>query len=588
MSAQSGLVGKCINPRWPLRKQLLTGFMACAMSLLIVQYVFQSVTIAVVGSMTEDRSVQGLDDQLQRHLTSSANETGKAVAKQFEAIETTVLQPITVALQQVTRQPAAAYTLGKAHVNDIRCRDASATKDRTRSCLYFAKGRTVEDVTHTDDVAQKAQSALLDRWLPNLPNENGQIAYMYIGMPSKDPSAAGSGLFRIIPSSKLSDVPNTLYACHNPEGTGQRVGVPTHDCYNPVVRPWYKKAMDAVRDHGVVRGLGPTVVTDPYRGAEGAERPWMITIAKAVYAWNGANDQEVYSANDVKGLTQIGVVGVDVLLATVQSLVASVQILQTGFISLVGASGAVIADKHLKYNDPNSFSTTQVYELRASDGIPCDSSSSADQNGCLFRGAYDDINQWKGDVSKLEADSSHKLVKYYSRALAASEGAGTTEFALAVVRIVPVCPSMVYCATLNSWVVLASVPTSEAHGTIDGLKSAVKSAVSETLGVTAGITIGTMLLVTAIIVTQASHITRPIQIMTNAAQSIVNNADSEDVFEHVQSDQLRGDNDEIGDLVQEFKAMVSGLSKKDEAAAATALQDHVAWQENPFAQQGAM
>merc|ERR1711939_469855 len=252
-------------------------------------------------------------------------------------------------------------------------------------------------------------------------------------------------------------------------------------------------------------------------------------------------------------------------------LVASVQILQTGFISLVGASGAVIADKHLKYNDPNSFSTTQVYELRASDGIPCDSSSSADQNGCLFRGAYDDINQWKGDVSKLEADSSHKLVKYYSRALAASEGAAKIEFALAVVRIVPVCPSMVYCATLNSWVVLASVPTSEAHGTIDGLKSAVKSAVGETL-----------------IVTQASHITRPIQIMTNAAQSIVNNADSEDVFEHVQSDQLRGGNDEIGDLVEEFKAMVSGLGKKDEAAAATALQDHVAWQQNPFEQQGAM
>merc|ERR1712093_768616 len=89
----------------------------------------------------------------------------------------------------------------------------------------------------------------------------------------------------------------------------------------------------------------------------------------------------------------------------------------------------------------------------------------------------------------------------------------------------------------------------EAHGTIEGLKSTVKSAVSETLGVTAAITIATMLLVTAIIWTQATHITRPIQIMTNAAQSIVNNADSEDVFEHVRSDQLSGDNDEIGDLV---------------------------------------
>jgi len=62
----------------------------------------------------------------------------------------------------------------------------------------------------------------------------------------------------------------------------------------------------------------------------------MITIAKAVYAWNSAD--------------LIGVVGVDVLLATVQSLVASVRILQTGYISLVGASGAVIADKHRRCN----------------------------------------------------------------------------------------------------------------------------------------------------------------------------------------------------------------------------------------------
>ena len=181
---------------------------------------------------------------------------------------------------------------------------------------------------------------------------------------------------------------------------------------------------------------------------------------------------------------------------------------------------------------------------------------------------------------------SHKLVKYYSRA--SSDSAAKIEFALAVVRVVPVCPSVAVCAALNSWVVLASVPTSEAHGTIEGLKSTVKSAVSETLGVTAAITIATMLLVTAIIWTQATHITRPIQIMTNAAQSIVNNADSEDVFEHVRSDQLSGDNDEIGDLVSEFKAMVSGLGKKDEAAAATGLQDHVAWQENPFGQLGRM
>merc|ERR1712070_779288 len=150
----------------------------------------------------------------------------------------------------------------------------------------------------------------------------------------------------------------------------------------------------------------------------------------------------------------------------------------------------------------------------------CAPSSSAEQTGCLFRGAYDSSTQWAKDVSKLESDSSHKLVKYYSRA--SSDSAAKIEFALAVVRVVPVCPSVAVCAALSSWVVLASVPTSEAHGTIEGLKSTVKSAVSETLGVPAAITIATMLLVTAIIWTQATHITRPIQIMTNAAQSIVN------------------------------------------------------------------
>ena len=40
--------------------------------------------------------------------------------------------------------------------------------------------------------------------------------------------------------------------------------------------------------------------------------------------------------------------------------------------------------------------------------------------------------------------------------------------------------------------------------------------------------------------------------------------------------------DEIGDLVREFKEMVSGLSKKDEAAAASGLQDSLSFRQNPY------
>ena len=79
----------------------------------------------------------------------------------------------------------------------------------------------------------------------------------------------------------------------------------------------------------------------------------------------------------------------------------------------------------------------------------------------------------------------------------------------------------------------------------------------------------TLVLVVAAIYSSANSITRPIDMMTRAAKSIVENADQEDVFSNVNAENFRGGNDEIGDLVNEFKTMVSGIGDTTSGAANT-------------------
>ena len=112
----------------------------------------------------------------------------------------------------------------------------------------------------------------------------------------------------------------------------------------------------------------------------------------------------------------------------------------------------------------------------------------------------------------------------------------------------------------------------------------VDASVGQNVGFTALTTVATLLFFALVVRAQAAHICRPVAAMTEAARSIVDNADSEDIFASVHTERLRADDDEIGDLVTEFKAMVTGLSKKDEAAAATGMQDGGAgFPDNPFA-----
>merc|ERR1719473_421094 len=126
----------------------------------------------------------------------------------------------------------------------------------------------------------------------------------------------------------------------------------------------------------------------------------------------------------------------------------------------------------------------------------------------------------------------------------------------------------------GDWIVLVSVPKADAHTTLAGMKAAVSASKGETLGAIVGTTFATLVLVVAAIYSSANSITRPIDMMTRAAKSIVENADQEDVFSNVNAENFRGGNDEIGDLVNEFKKMVSGMKPEEgeDAAVARVIQ----------------
>jgi hypothetical protein len=546
-----------IKKTWPLRKQLLVGFLSCGSLLLLLQYlIVVFVGIVPGGSLTVSESEEALDAQLRGHLALTAEETGKAIERRFENVESTVVSPLAMALQRVHAgstavAPAhldhrcAQLVQGVGGVNLVTSAAQPAGEDEARSCWYFSS-----DVPATNaaaalgaaDTAVVARTALLDRWMARLLSiHRGTLESVYFGL-AVDATAPGRAVWRRLPATKLGSVAGTLFSCSAPGAAN------AGRCYNPVVRSWWQSAIKEGKGSPAQQaGLGNSIITEPYRGASGA-KPWMITIARAVYTADGA--------------TLVGVVGADMLIYQVQQLIDSVRILDTGYASLATSSGRVVADRDFSAATASAATEApRVWGLGSGLG-------EAQFNAMLLPGAPP-VTTYNHPVTGARMFVAHVAFEPTRSPFVIGDSAAQKKLPLGL--------------SPGRWVILSRVPQAEARGTIAAMRSEVDASVSANMGWTALTTALTLLAFARIVVAQASHICRPVAAMTEAARSIVDNADGEDIFASVNTDRMRAADDEIGDLVTEFKAMVTGLSKKDEAAAATGLQDSESgFPANPF------
>ena len=556
-----------IKKTWPLRKQLLVGFLSCGAGLLLLQFIV--VVFAGIkpgGELTVSESEAALDSQLRRALALAAAETGKAIERRFENVEFTVVAPLAAALQTVHAGSTSLHdnTTGTAataaHV-DHRCADmvegvngvtlttsaaAPNGEDERRSCWYFSSAAPTNNPAASlspVDATAVARTAVLDRWMARLlAIHRGTLESIYFGLAA-EASAPGRAVWRRLPAAKLASVPNSLFQCTAAGGAGQ--------CYNPMVRDWWLLAVKAKGDPRSAEqaGLGRAIITDPYRGAAGV-RPWMITIAQAVYTADGG--------------TLVGVVGTDMLIYQVQALIDSITFLRTGYASLATASGSVVADPH--FDDTGAGeSAPKVWSL--GQGL-----SEAQFKAMLLPDAPPVSTYAELDAGGIPTGAQVFVAHVAFEPTRSPFAIGSPASQTSSLAMSP-----------GRWVILSRVPQAEAHGTIAAMRRNVDASVGKNVALTALTTVVTFLLFALVVREQAAHICSPVAAMTDAARSIVDNADSEDIFASVNTERLRADDDEIGDLVTEFKRMVTGLSKKDEAAAATGMQDDDGgFPDNPF------
>lgn len=251
---------------------------------------------SVLGTITEDNAMEGLDKQVQSHMRIAASELASSVESRFATVESAVrftssliaqseedafpLDPLTPDYQHNAVPPQFLHPIGRL---------GNLQGSLNYSTVYNAPS---PPVSGGSTAAQQASSTFMYFW-PTLYEQHSNIASMYVGWTN--------GLFRQYPGVERSDL-----------------------SYQPWARPWYVAA-EAARPSS---GSGTNVVavhTAPYVDASGLG--WMISVAAA--AGN-----------------QGAVASVDVTIANLQQSVLDVTFYGQAAASLVRLDGTVVASPH--------------------------------------------------------------------------------------------------------------------------------------------------------------------------------------------------------------------------------------------------
>lgn len=81
----------CMNNKWPLRKQLLSSFLTlAAVSLLLALGVVLAATV-YIGDKAQKEARRGLEEQIERHLTSASSEAAATISERFRRLQYGVL-----------------------------------------------------------------------------------------------------------------------------------------------------------------------------------------------------------------------------------------------------------------------------------------------------------------------------------------------------------------------------------------------------------------------------------------------------------------------------------------------------------------
>ena len=202
-------------------------------------------------------------------------------------------QPITYSDPRFPGEPislgaTAGYAMGETMANE----------NNWYSCV------SADCVTMQDHLGKSAylDSLLIHQW-----NKNPEIVQIFLGFNTNPPS------LRRYPGRPA----------HYPPSNNNQ---PVNPAYDPTIRGWYIEASSSANQPN-------TVFTAPYPDFHGLG--WMITGAKALYP---------YTRPEVTS-TEIGVIGIDILIEEIASVMNNIKFLDDGKLTLfTGDDGQVVTD----------------------------------------------------------------------------------------------------------------------------------------------------------------------------------------------------------------------------------------------------
>lgn len=562
------------------------------------------ITASMIGNNVKNKTAEALDAQIARHLSSASYEISAATQKRFKVVDNALVTPVAYALRdaveadrplasgdagypldvpptvldwnfadetpsEVTPDDRATFPgrglgdlclpvgsdqsvgtececIADVSVPDKcsgceltrtagngECAYVPARLDTTSSAVYYSAGTTTSQENrntpkptaddpptlsiHDQDLI--SATAAVDHWLAPLYERHTAIQQVYIGLELRDHQTAA---FRHFPGKDATTEEGSFFACNQLGMVGF--------CYDASARGWYNTARQAVRTQerrGRGQGLGRTILTDPYQDAGSGD--WMISIAKAVYKTN---------SNEL-----IGVVGCDMLLSTIRESVLDFQMLDTGFAMLVDARhGTIVAAPERIYNPGPNDATQKICELMPA---VCQTGPLASGGECYDEAPSEDIA-----FDEFEHDGTTYVFK---GGCVEAEQAGTL-----------------------THVVLVLVPKSEIRQPIDAVNARWEETSSVTILLVSTLSAVTLIFITGALVQLGTDITKPIVLMSDVAKQITEHVFDEDEGVDEKRNELHNtvpQPDEVGDLLKEFKNMVTGIandSKKKDNDATTA------------------
>ena len=273
-----------------IRTQILGSFIILASIILLVISSIALVNINLAGGNTQRLATKSMDDQINRNMLLSSNETAQIIARKVYTAES-IVRSLADATEQLFSSDLDVYGYKSSYldlnVSNIPLAGSNekynGTIISTYASSYYVPLTTLDDLSvitlEMNNTISK--SSHLDVAFKSFFTDYPEFAWFKVAFEDGD-------ILRRYPASIISE---------------------TDRSYDPTQDQWYTKASDASR--------GTIIVTDPY--IDPVVNEWIISVAKKIYDDDG----------------EIGVVAADYKLDDVRDLVNKIEFLTSGYAALI-------------------------------------------------------------------------------------------------------------------------------------------------------------------------------------------------------------------------------------------------------------